>query len=419
MNVLQNIIKGVRSNLLIFSFEKGMTEDRYKRFSELSIFFSYCTLGNSDKENDINIKTFLLEEIKKIPADDIFKNPYMVFHITMPYVFLHKYEKIQLFESSLKIMFENNMFSFEVPPHRQMEWNFIKYKRGLINKLRLYNPSILTKKIFLCSVNREIAYSITHSLFYITDFGFSPLSANLKNLDKLKFQLECLIVKFYKENDLDVVLELCVNYFSLLPQIDLNFNVLNIVDDCITKNSFIEKQYSEKVFTTKYHTLFVIGLLYSLLNNHLNNLNLSINIRKKLSETVSYTIFANDKPKIKNIKKGEIYHSMEFLAWEALIQLNNKKMDKESYTKYVDFFGYNYFLELEIISNLKLLKFRNKNNILWDRELEYLKTDENTKKLLIKEYEQNIELEIKFHENICKNLTHLSNINLIASPVYT
>lgn len=403
MNVLQNISNGIKSNLEVFSFENGITEDRYKKFAELSIFFSYCSSDNFGKDNNDSIKKFLLEKIKKIPADDIFKNPYMVFHITMPYVFLRKFEKIHLLESSLKIMFKNNLFSFEVPPHRQMEWNFIKNKMGISNKFRLCNPSILSKNIYVCSVNREIAYAISHSLFYITDFGFCPPPDNLLNIKKLKFQLECLIVKFYKENDLDVVLELSVNYFSLITQIELSFNILSIVDDCITRNSFIEKEYSEKVFIKKYHSLFVIGILFSQLKNHLNNCHLSIDMRKKLEETLNSTVFSDNKIQKEKIKKLDLENSKEFLAWEALLQLKNKEMNKEAYTKYVDSFGVNYLLELEIISNLKLLKNRNENSLLWDREIEYFKLDKKSRQLLIKEYQNNIELEIKFHENRCKD----------------
>jgi len=404
MNVLQNIIKGIKSNLSIFSFEGGMTEDNYKKFAELCIFFSYCCSENFEEEDKLIIKNFLLEEFEKIPADDIFKNSYMTFPIIMPYIFLSKFRKSQLFETSLKIMFNNNMFNFEVPPYRQMEWNFIKHKRGLIDKFTIENSSILTKNIFLCSVNRNVAYSITHSLFYITDFGFSSPDLDIVRLNKLKFQLECLIVKFYKENDLDVILELCINYFSLLPKINLNFQILNIIDDCISRNSFIENQYSEKKFTSKYHSLFVTGLLYALLSKHLNNSTLPIKIKEKLKKAIEQTAFLNGNLKTDSAKNQKIHSSMAFMAWEALVQLNYKEIDKKAYTRYVSSFGHNYFLELEIISNLELLKVRNENNILWDREFSYLKCDVNSIDLLKKEYQNKIESAILFHKNILKKI---------------
>jgi len=418
MNVLQNISNGIKSNLEVFSFENGITEDRYKKFAELSIFFSYCSSDYFGKENNDSIKKFLLEKIEKIPADDIFKNPYMVFHIAMPYVFLRKFEKIPLLESSLKIMLKNKLFSFEVQPHRQMEWNFIKNKMGLSNKFRLSNPSILSKNIYVCSVNRDMAYAISHSLFYITDFGFCSPPDNLLNIKKLKFQLECLIVKFYKENDLDVVLELSVNYFSLITQTELSFNILSIVDDCISRNSFIEKEYSEKAFIKKYHSLFVIGILFSQLYSHLSNSRLSIDVRKKLEEALDSTVFSENKTKKEETKKLDVYNSMEFLAWEALLQLKNKEMNKEAYTNYVDCFGVNCFLEIEIISNLKLLKNRNENSLLWDREIEYFKLNKESKKLLIKQYQNNIELEIKFHENRCKD-AYIENPIAIKTKKYS
>jgi hypothetical protein len=402
MNILQNISNGIKSNIDVFSFDEGITEGRYKKFAELSIFFSYCSSDNFGKENNIFVQEFLLEKIKKIPADDLFKNPYMVFHIAMPYIFLSKFEKIPLFEASLNIMFKNKMFSFEVPPHRQIEWNFIKYKKRISNKLVLCSSSVLNQNIYLCSVNREIAYAISHSLFYITDFGFSPPPVNLINIKKLKFQLECLIVKFYKQNDLDVVVELAVNYFSLITLTELNFNILNIVDDCITKNSFIEKEYSQKVFIKKYHTLFVIGILFSQINIHLNNFSLPTEVKKKLRKTVDLTIFSANK--IISTKKLNLHSSKEFLAWDALTQFKDKQINCEAYRRYVDSFGINYFLELEIISNLKLLKTRNENSLLWDREMQYFKLDKKSKNRLVTEYQKNIESEISFHEDICNNL---------------
>jgi uncharacterized membrane protein len=398
MNILENIGNGIKSNLEVFSFEEGITEDRYKKFAELCIFMNYCSPDHFGP-NYNTVKKYLLEKIKTIPADDIFKNPYMVFHIAMPYVFLRRFEKNDVLESVLKIMFQNKMFSFEVPPHRQMEWNFIKNKMGLSNKIKLCNPSILTSDLYLCAVNREIAYAISHSLFYITDFGFAPPPKNLLNVEKLKFQLECLIVKFYKENDLDVVLELCVNYFSLLTQTALNFNILKIADACIQQNSFIEKEYSEQVFIQKYHSLFVIGILFSQLNNYLNDPVLATDVREKLREVVKVTVFSQNTIKKQSANKKLDDNSVEFLAWEALMQLNNKEMNKEGYRKYISTHGKNGYMELEIISNLKLLKHRNEKNLLWDRELEYLKVDKKTQNRLVKEYQNNIESALRFHES--------------------
>jgi hypothetical protein len=397
MNILENIGNGIKSNLEVFSFEEGITEDRYKKFAELCIFMNYCSPDHFGP-NYNTVKKYLLEKIKTIPADDIFKNPYMVFHIAMPYVFLRRFEKNDVLESVLKIMFQNKMFSFEVPPHRQMEWNFIKNKMGLSNKIKLCNPSILAKDIYLCALNREIAYAISHSLFYITDFGFAALPENLLNVEKLKFQLECLIVKFYKENDLDVVLELCVNYFSLLPKTELNFNILKIADDCIVRNSFIEKEYSEPVFINKYHSLFVIGILFSQLNNYLDNAVLAMSVKEKLREAIEATVFSQNAVK-QSVNSKLDTRSAEFLAWEALMQLKDKEMNKEGYKKYVSTYGNNSFMELEIISNLKLLKHRNENGLLWDRELEYLKVDKKTQNRLVKEYQNNIESALRFHES--------------------
>ena len=401
MNILENIGNGIMSNLNVFSFEEGITEDRYKKFAELCIFMNYCSPHHFGP-NYNTVKKYLLEKIKTIPADDIFKNPYMVFHIAMPYVFLRRFEKNDLLESALKIMVQNKMFSFEVPPHRQMEWNFIKNKMELSSKIKLGNSSILTSDIYLCAVNREIAYAISHSLFYITDFGFAPPPENLLNVEKLKFQLECLIVKFYKENDLDVVLELCVNYFSLLTQTELNFNILKIADDCIVRNSFIENEYSEPVFIQKYHSLFVIGLLFSQLNNYLSNSVLAIDVKQKLREVVESTVFSGNAIKESENKKLD-NNSVEFLAWEALMQLKEKEMNKEGYNKYISTYGNNSFMEREIISNLKLLKHRNENKMLWDRELEYLKLDRKTQNRLIKEYQHNIESALRFHESNYRN----------------
>jgi hypothetical protein len=401
MNILENIGNGIMSNIDVFSFEEGITEDRYKKFAELCIFMNYCSPDHFGS-NYIMVKNYLLEKIKTIPADDIFKNPYMVFHIAMPYVFLRKFEKNELLESALKIMFQNKMFLFEVPPHRQMEWNFIKSKMGLSNISKVSTTSILNSNVYLCAVNREMAYAISHSLFYITDFGFAPPPKDLLNIEKLKFQLECLIVKFYKENDLDVVLELCVNYFSLVPHTDLNFNILKVADACIQQNSFIDNAYSESVFIQKYHSLFVIGILFSQLSAHVNNPDLKNDIKEKLRVVVEATVFSQNTINQTANKKIDD-NAVEFLAWEALQQLNNKEMNQEGYKRYIATYGNNKYLELEIISNLKLLKHRNEKKLLWDREFEYLKVDKKTQNRLINEYQNNIESALQFHKSNYRN----------------
>src|SRR5690606_31455638 len=135
---------------------------------------------------------------------------------------------------------------------------------------------------------------------------------------------------------------------------------------------------------------------------YLSNSVLAIDVKQKLREVVESTVFSGNAIKESENKKLD-NNSVEFLAWEALMQLKEKEMNKEGYNKYISTYGNNSFMEREIISNLKLLKHRNENKMLWDRELEYLKLDRKTQNRLIKEYQHNIESALRFHESNYRN----------------
>lgn len=401
--LLSNIYREIVKNLLFFSFEHEFTQDRYKRFSELCIFFNY-TEKKAKIENHTDyqtLKEYLITETNKISADDVFKNLYTAYHVILPYTFIRKYKKFEHLEKCLDIICDNRFMSSEIPPHRAMEWDYMLYNLGRKTQVIIPKSSILKKTCHLQYIDRDIAYAITHSLFYVTDFGFSLDRPPIKNLKKLKFQLECLIARFYEENDVDLVLELGINYFSLAPHVDINYDILEIIDYCLTKTFFIEFNCNEDTLKKKYHTLFVLGIFYSLLNSLTSNPNTEKN-KDKLVNILSKTVFGNTETHKNLYSDNYINFKPEIKAWHIIKKLNSKESNKTYYQEYIANFSNNPYLAKEIISYLKILKKRNNANILWNKEFIHLDVSIDEQKKLKSEYKNKIQSDINYYQTCIK-----------------
>ena len=191
MKTFCGILKEVSNNLTFYSIDDQITENSYKRFAELAIMFGYSRKFAEKlcPEEECLIRTFLIQQMNLVSSDRIFKNYYTSYHLILPYISIREFKKIKHLENCLEIIVKNKMLSSEIPPHRQMEWGHMMHKIGLTDEIKIPESSILNKTIHIQYLSRELIYSITHALFYITDFGNKKSLLTINNPSKIAFIL--------------------------------------------------------------------------------------------------------------------------------------------------------------------------------------------------------------------------------------
>lgn len=387
MKLLQKIVNEIAENLPFFSIQNDIHMDQYKKFTELSVLTEYCNLRHcmSGDTHLERINRFIFDELNTLSADTVFQNFYLPYHLVCPYLSIRKKTKIDKFEKYIDIITDFGFFSPEALPHREMEWSFFRYKLGLEAEVAIPASCILNKKIYLPHLDRELAYSITHALFYKLDFGFMERKQSLKNIDEIKFIIENLIIKSYLQDDIDILLELCVNYFSLYGYTGLNPEILLIAQDCLIKNNFIRFGWNEKGMTQQvYHSFLVLGILCCLLEKLVK-----VNgwESEKLKGIYEKSIFYSEE----NIEKYQysdfnVKVFREYKVWQIILDFEEKNIKMENYRDYLEHEGRNEILDSHLAAILDVFLKRNQKGILWEREFEHLNISDDNKKLLQEEY---------------------------------
>ena len=360
--LFKDILSEISSNLDFFAFRETLNEDTYKRFAELSIMFEHsraCAKSHCPRKEK-KIRYFLKEQLQSLSSDRIFHNYYLSFLYILPYISLRKFHKIEHLERCMEIIMGNKLFSTEIPPHRLMEHDFLLYKIGYKKRIPIPQKSILNSNIYAQFLDRNLVYSITHSLFYLSDFGSGDFMPGIKNYEKLEFLLGILIIKAAEEKDIDLLLELAINYFSLSKKTKVDYNLLHIILNVLQNSNFIKFGLNKSELEIKYHTYLVLIIFLVRLESILkSNNNLSINERQEIIEFIHKKEFhARVSPQ--NYKHQD--------AWIVIKSLNKKNFDFALVKKFYQTWGYCKYLSGEINHYLSHLTQRAKKDIMWRRE---------------------------------------------------
>ncbi|MET0155914.1 MAG: hypothetical protein ABW189_07435 [Rickettsiales bacterium] len=378
MDVLPYIITLTARHIDFFSFENKFSQERFKRFAELAIFFHYVSKCPSSRDADgyETIKNALIDNLSMLSPDDVFKNFYTSYHIIMPYVFIRREKAIEGLEKCLDAVCDEEFFSPEIPPHRHMEWSYMLYNADKIRVLPAPPEGILTKGLFLPFVDRDLTYALTHAIFYATDFGFAENPALKESADALAFRVACLAARFKREKDVDVTLELAISFLALYPYVAERIaadawlkGILHIVDRVVLDTHFIPTPGeidadTDGVLQKKYHTLFVLGIFASLLKTRMGE------------GVIDGTAFSS----LTCVPNADEYASPTILPESAALDLahgvveslKRKNYSPEPYAAYQKHFGRNPFLEEEIARYLSVFRRRNRDGILWNKEFDAL-----------------------------------------------
>lgn len=415
MKLISKLFNELINNIEYFKLSDIFEEDNHKRYTELVIFLYYTNYLPKTKSNSSvrRLNELVNNEINKIKPDFIFRNFHFSFSLLMPYLLIRKQKKTSKLEKCLKVVLSQNFTSIEIPPHRELEISYFKNKIYKDTNINLPSNSILNNAIYLPHLNRELTYSYTHTLFYLIDFGFAEAFPKFLNYERIKFQVECLIIKSYKNGDIDILLELAINYFSLKNVTNINPSVLYIIEAALLKTNFIEFNWGKKkIVNEKYHSFLVLGMLCTLLEFQIKTFSMTT-YSKKLSQIYYKSLLYDYVEKPRKINLDRIEQMKEFKIWDILTSTYSKKIETKVYRDLSKLNTFNEFLVEEILFNMNINLNRNEHNIHWDTEHKLLKLTSNRKLSLKNEYANIINRFTKLLKTDLKK--HSPNIGIAAS----
>jgi hypothetical protein len=114
------------------------------------------------------------------------------------------------------------LFATELVPHRVLDREYFLWKSGLLrcepDWPKFYAATALAMAPDALNVDKEAAYAITHTLFYLSDLGRRPLPFEEAESERVTRILECLMVHFWRLRHWDLLGELLANRVSMLAR---------------------------------------------------------------------------------------------------------------------------------------------------------------------------------------------------------
>lgn len=249
-----------------------------KVFSEICLIYTYL---NSWKNLglDSEIKTwhsFFTSHLEnQVFAQAVRRKPEISYALMFPYLLLRSTGyRSEYYEDSFKYMKRWGLYeSVELVPYRKLDLEFFLWKSGFNNKnpkwKEHFNSTVLGRCYSPLILDENAAYSVTHTLFYMTDFSNQSLPLSQKQINRVTNIVEALLINFWRVGHFDLMGELLINLNCLnkddtyLYQKALNafFEVWNEDGSIPGRINDIEKMDK---FTTCYHTTLVALLLCSI-----------------------------------------------------------------------------------------------------------------------------------------------------------
>jgi hypothetical protein len=410
MTLLNKIIDQIYDNIDFFKIGIPIDLERYKKFTELSVFVEYLNKVSAkvDHPNLEAINKFIFSELNSIDSDIIFNNSYLPYHIIFPYFSIRNKYPIKRYENYLSITAKYKLFPPEIPPHREMEWSHFCLKLNLINNFKAPKNCILNQDNYLANFNRDLSYSFTHALFYIYDFGFANSKPLISNFASIKFQTECLIFKSFEEDDIDILLELFINYFGFYRFHSINLELLDVLDYSILSNQFLNFNWkAENNIDKMYHSNLVLGILCCLFIEMSNSKYISLSKKTKLDRKVkNSSVFGP--PSKSNLEIGSDNFNLpefkEYTTWKLIMKSTRKDFAVDDITSFQTKYKLCRHLSMHILRNVNLSNERNKLNILFESEFTRLNLSHYNQDSIRDEYSVLLN---GIKRNVCANAQHI------------
>src|SRR5205085_217609 len=147
--------------------------------------------------------------------------PSYAYAMLLPYLVLRSTGYRSSFhEESLRLSWARGfLFAMEVVHHRVLDREYFLWKAGLLpgepDWSKLYANTALAVAPDALHVDKEETYAITHTLFYLSDWGRRPPPFEDAEAARVTKILDCLMVHYWRLRHWDLLGELLANRASM------------------------------------------------------------------------------------------------------------------------------------------------------------------------------------------------------------
>lgn len=275
---IQRGLSYIISNIKNFNVDFNMDADEgVKPFIELVFLFNIINKNKSVERKYVKIEKYIDKEIEKTPfSKELKENVLGIAGLSILEEYLQSKNMSKYKKVLQEIVEENNIDELiERTPFRELDMKYSLNKAGIQDNLPSYDDifknTVLGTNLPLIYYSTTSAYSVTHTIFYITDMGENyNISSEISNIEYL---LTYLIGMYINNDDLDVLAEvlLCVLFLDLYESINtkglFDFAITYILKKQKRDGSFPAPNCSnsnskKQRFKEDYHTTLVcIGVL--------------------------------------------------------------------------------------------------------------------------------------------------------------
>ncbi len=199
------------------------------------------------------------------------KKPSITFPFIMPYLMMRSSGyRSDYYGETLQFLDRWGFIeAIEFVPFRFLDWQFMYWKSGYEDRnpdwSQLYSQTLLARCKNHLFLDDEATYSITHTLFYLTDFGNYQLFFSQPEVTRIIDTLESLLIHNVRLQNWDITGELLINlsYIGQPSYLYLETTKLFLqawkTDGSVSPNRKIEqmKLNEEDRFWNDYHTTLV------------------------------------------------------------------------------------------------------------------------------------------------------------------
>ena len=277
-----NAFKWIENNLNYFSLYNAAIIDRNRIKAFVELVFLVNFLEDSSKKNLSKIKRFIEFEINNFDFESALIHD---IDALAGIAVIEEYcinNGISKYNALLNKVVDNKIdIMLQKTPFRILDLSYSLSKAGIKSNLgsnySLYKKTFLGKNKNLCYVSPMGAYSITHTIFYLTDMGRSLMEDSI-DINKINSKLVNLMAYYLFINDMDITSELIMCKFfiknvwnqkeiNLLNEIIEKIKELQAKDGRVPPPKYRREFNKEMEFFQCYHTtLVVIGATECIVN---------------------------------------------------------------------------------------------------------------------------------------------------------
>ncbi len=208
------------SNLDQFSpFREGRVDSYYlKAFAEFTTAYTYLHQWEHPQVNHPSRwRSFITQHCENsVYAQGPRKQPVVAFGYLIPYLMLRSLEyRSAYYEETLDFLrMRRYLRCVELAPYRILEREHLLWKSGYVTNeaswSQFYRATTLGQNLHPLCIDDEAAYSVTHTLFYLTDFGNRRGPFSSPEIQRIKEVVECLLLNYWRTGFWDLLGELLI-----------------------------------------------------------------------------------------------------------------------------------------------------------------------------------------------------------------